>query len=350
MYKKKAMNRKDLQQLAGRINYIARACRPARLFMSRILAQLRGHPIVYTRVTAGPQTDIRCFLDFLPAFNGVSLVPASPPVLLIEADSCMEGAGPSLLYLYTERIKKAAHISQLEAINCLAAYNHLLQVASSRQREAYRHVLTFIEYLTIHMSSPASVRNVISSLSTSYKKMNWECGVFTCFHVLNSLKSLDHNVRYMPVSRPPIAPDHLDLIITYCLTRGESTVACALAFSFAGFLRQSNIAPKSAKAFDPTRHFTRGGGRFSPPWVSQSPGEMDKNNTEVPRQYACNSPRHTWPASVSGQQVQQHVSRPTHYNSNSALVYISIRGTNDTQHIFYKRYYKSYFKYFYFMY
>ena len=122
----------------------------------------------------------------------------------------------------------------------------------------YQHVLTFIEYLAIHMSSPASVRNVISSLSTSYKKMNWECGVFTCFHVLNSLRSLDHNVRYMPVSRPPIAPDQLDLIITYCLTRGESTVACALAFSFAGFLRQSNLAPKSAKAFDPTRHFTRG--------------------------------------------------------------------------------------------
>ena len=101
-------------------------------------------------------------------------------------------------------------------------YNHLLQVASSRQREAhrpgtqathtravkmfvafsvfflkpyvkphYQHVLTFVEYLAIHMSSPASVRNVISSLSTSYKKMNWECGVFTCFHVLNPLKSLD---------------------------------------------------------------------------------------------------------------------------------------------------------------
>ena len=59
MYKKKAMNRKDLQQLAGIINYIAHACRPV--------------------------------------FNGVSLVPASPPVLLIEADSCMEEGGPSLV-------------------------------------------------------------------------------------------------------------------------------------------------------------------------------------------------------------------------------------------------------------
>ena len=126
MYKKKAMNRKDFQQLAGRINYIARACQPARLFMSHILAQLRGHPIGYTRVTAGTQADIRWFLDFLPVFNGVSLVPAFPPVLLIEADSCMEGGGAlagdrCYTYAYTERIKKGAHISQLEAINCLAA-------------------------------------------------------------------------------------------------------------------------------------------------------------------------------------------------------------------------------------
>ena len=126
MYKKKAMNRKDLQQLAGRRNYIARACRPACLFMNRILAQLRGHPIGYTRVTAGTQADIRWFLDFLPAFNGVSLVPASPPVLLIEADSCMEGGGAlagdrCYTYAYTEWIKKGADISQLEAINCLAA-------------------------------------------------------------------------------------------------------------------------------------------------------------------------------------------------------------------------------------
>ena len=44
LHSRSAMSRKEVQQLAGKINYIARVCRPARLFMSRILAYLRAHP------------------------------------------------------------------------------------------------------------------------------------------------------------------------------------------------------------------------------------------------------------------------------------------------------------------
>ena len=41
LHAKDAMSRKEVQQLAGKINFIARVCRPARLFMSRVLAYLR---------------------------------------------------------------------------------------------------------------------------------------------------------------------------------------------------------------------------------------------------------------------------------------------------------------------
>ena len=44
LYNATHMTRRQVQSVAGRINHLAKACRPARLFMPRILAYLRGHP------------------------------------------------------------------------------------------------------------------------------------------------------------------------------------------------------------------------------------------------------------------------------------------------------------------
>ena len=78
LYHKKAMCRRDVQRLAGRINHLGKACRPARLFMARILMYLRGHPPGYTKVAQGIRADLRWFLDFLPTFNGIKMIPPSP--------------------------------------------------------------------------------------------------------------------------------------------------------------------------------------------------------------------------------------------------------------------------------
>ena len=130
LHAKHKLCRKDVQSLAGKINHISKVCRPARLFMARILAYLRGHPPGYTPVPQGVRADIRWFLEFLPGYNGTSLIPPPTPTMGIEADSCLQGGGAlgdgvGYMYQYPEAFAQA-HISQLEAINCMAAIRAII--------------------------------------------------------------------------------------------------------------------------------------------------------------------------------------------------------------------------------
>ena len=126
LYQRSAMSRSEVQQLAGRINFVSRVCRPARLFMARILSYLRAHPVGYTKISNGARADMRWFLDFLPGYNGISMIPEGTPSVVLEADSCMVGGGAfcgQVCYSFTYPTEMSAthHISQLEAINCMAA-------------------------------------------------------------------------------------------------------------------------------------------------------------------------------------------------------------------------------------
>ena len=120
------------------------------------------------------------------------------------------------------------------------------------------HVLAFIQYLTSFLKSPSSVRNIVSSLSTSYKRIGWDPAPFTTYYVAAALKSIEVNSRHMPDQKDGILPDQLDALISAILWQTKDyTLVCVLAFGFAGFFRQSNMVPRSAKEFDPTRHFTQ---------------------------------------------------------------------------------------------
>ena len=128
--KRRAMSTKDLQSIAGRINHIGKACRPARLFMARILAYLRGHPQGYTTVPNSVKADLRWFVEFLPHYNGISVIPSAQPAFSIEADSCLKGGGAlgdghCYMFEYQPPLSEG-HISQLEAVNCMAAIRILL--------------------------------------------------------------------------------------------------------------------------------------------------------------------------------------------------------------------------------
>ena len=129
-YSKKRMTRRDVQSLAGKINHLSKACRPARLFMARILAYLRAHPTTPTIVPQSVRADLKWFMDFLPEYNSVSLIPPREPAFNIEADSCLRGGGAlgdgvCYMHQYNQTLAQA-HISQLEAINCMAAVRALV--------------------------------------------------------------------------------------------------------------------------------------------------------------------------------------------------------------------------------
>ena len=128
---KRAASRRDLQVLAGKLLHISHCVTPARRFMSRVLALLRAAPPTGTvKIDSETRRDIQWFIDYADACNGRLLLSPSLPVFWIECDACLEGAGGfSAHHYYSFRFPPGdienRHISQLEAINIVAAIKTL---------------------------------------------------------------------------------------------------------------------------------------------------------------------------------------------------------------------------------
>ena len=86
--------RTQLRSLLGKLFHIAKCCKPARLFVSRMLDTLRSSPPHgYIRLSEEFMKDIAWFLMFLPTYNGIHLMTPLTPDLSLEADSCLTGCG-----------------------------------------------------------------------------------------------------------------------------------------------------------------------------------------------------------------------------------------------------------------
>ena len=77
-------------------------------------------------MSSGAKADMHWFMDFLPLYNGISIIPDAAPSAIIEADSCLMGGGAvraarCFWVEYDRDTSERHHISQLEAMNCLAA-------------------------------------------------------------------------------------------------------------------------------------------------------------------------------------------------------------------------------------
>lgn len=117
---------KTAQSIAGHINHLSKAVRPARLFMNRILEVMREAGGRRIRIDDRFRADLSWFIKFLEDFNGRSLIVQESPVFVIEADSCLTGGGARMDQLcyaivYPSSIAESMHISQLEALNCIVA-------------------------------------------------------------------------------------------------------------------------------------------------------------------------------------------------------------------------------------
>ena len=128
---KKRASRRDLQVLAGKLLHISHCVLPARKFMSRVLALLRSAPQVGTiQLDCETRRDVQWFIDYADACNGRLLITPMLPVFWIECDACLEGAGGFsntnyYSFRFSSREAENRHISQLEAINIVAAVKTL---------------------------------------------------------------------------------------------------------------------------------------------------------------------------------------------------------------------------------
>ena len=117
---------RHLQSILGYINHLAKVVRAARIFISRLLAALRAAEADTIVITPPVKADLSWFLRYLSIQNAREVVPHNRVVLRIWADSSLRGAGATdgaayYTYDYPSAVAAAHHITQLEALNVLAA-------------------------------------------------------------------------------------------------------------------------------------------------------------------------------------------------------------------------------------
>ena len=90
-------SRKEVERLVGFLGFVAKCVRPARIFLARMLDELRGIPL-QGRVCLSPEfrQDVYWWVHFMPQYNGVSLIPRphwSEVNSIIATDACLTGCG-----------------------------------------------------------------------------------------------------------------------------------------------------------------------------------------------------------------------------------------------------------------
>ena len=116
---------KDLQSLLGKLSFITACVKSGRIFMSRLLNNLRVFPSSRRTVPVSHdmKLDIDWWVTFLPLFNGVSLIKPdawSFDDFQFATDACLTGGGATCqdqcfsLVFPLNIVKEAVHITALE--------------------------------------------------------------------------------------------------------------------------------------------------------------------------------------------------------------------------------------------
>ena len=137
---KRRASKKDIQSLAGKLQFIAKCCPYGRCFMARILAALKGLKRQSHRIYLNEalRKDIRWWQLMLPHFNSVSIIKTlqwSSPDAVIASDACLKGGGGTFRNRFfrcefpEHVVSNTGGISQREALTVVMAvklWGHLL--------------------------------------------------------------------------------------------------------------------------------------------------------------------------------------------------------------------------------
>jgi hypothetical protein len=118
-------------------------------------------------------------------------------------------------------------------------------------------ICLYIEFLASTGMAPKSIKNYVSAIKLLHKYVNHSVPAMESFHVQLMLRSLHLTIRHIENKRLPVDIHMLKALVADCDANHTHTalvLKVTLLFAFFGFLRQSNIAPRSATDFDATRH------------------------------------------------------------------------------------------------
>lgn len=125
----------------------------------------------------------------------------------------------------------------------------------------------YAEFLARSFTSPRAIRNYISGIRLLHKYISVKCEALHSFQLDLVLRGIELSTRHIPNRKLPMTREILTSLVSLCdhLHRTGLAIKVALLFGYFGFLRQSNLAPKTIASFDPSRHTCRGDVLFQPP-------------------------------------------------------------------------------------
>ena len=89
--------RKEVERLVGVLGFVAKCVRPSRIFMSRMLNELRRLPLTGQHVLSQDfKWDVYWWSCFMPQYNGISMIPRpywSEVNSVLATDACLSGCG-----------------------------------------------------------------------------------------------------------------------------------------------------------------------------------------------------------------------------------------------------------------
>ncbi len=128
-------------------------------------------------------------------------------------------------------------------------------------------ICNFATYLSQRLRSPKSVTNYLSSVNLMHKYLRTPAPALDSFELQLTTRAIKLSMRHVKDQKLPITPALLYKLCTICdgldCPLGRM-LKCAFTIAFFGFLRQSNLAPRTPAAFDPTRHTCRGNVSVTP--------------------------------------------------------------------------------------
>ena len=93
----KRVSRKDIECLVGTLSFVAKCVRPSRIFLSRMLDEMRGMPRTGRHALSNDfKQDVYWWYKFMPQYNGISVIPRplwSPVNSVVATDACLSGCG-----------------------------------------------------------------------------------------------------------------------------------------------------------------------------------------------------------------------------------------------------------------
>ena len=120
------------------------------------------------------------------------------------------------------------------------------------------NILVFLEYLYQYHISPQVIKNYVSSLNAMARTYNIPAEDLSHIAVAHFLRSISINSTFSPTPGGIFGIQTLYHISKACDSLTDPPLFRAIFLTaFYAFLRMSNIAPHSLKAFDATRHFLR---------------------------------------------------------------------------------------------